>query len=67
MKTPNMPGFTAEASLPKTAEHYRLHGTPAPDATDGRIVPQLSFAGGSASMTVSVVIFVSENGRCEAR
>ena len=41
MKTPNLPGFTAEASLPNTAERYRLLGAPDPDASDGKVVPQM--------------------------
>jgi hypothetical protein len=41
MKTPSMPGFTAEASLSNTVGRYRLLGTPDPYASHGKIVPQV--------------------------
>jgi hypothetical protein len=40
MKTSNMPGFAAEASLSNPAERYRSLGTPDPYANDGKMVPQ---------------------------
>jgi hypothetical protein len=36
-----MPGFTAEASLPKSLEPYRMLGTLNPSATQGEVVPQI--------------------------
>jgi hypothetical protein len=43
MKTVNMPGFTAEASLPTTDERYQMLGTLDPDASHGRVVPQFCY------------------------
>ena len=40
MKTPNIPRFTAEASLSNTAEHYQLFGVLTHYASRGRIAPQ---------------------------
>jgi len=37
----NMPRFTAEASLPKTREPYRMLRTLNPSASHGEVVPQL--------------------------
>ena len=36
----SMPGFTAEASLPTTAECYRISGTLDLNASHGKVVPQ---------------------------
>lgn len=36
----NMPGFTAEASLPKTGERYRILGTLNPSPSHETVVPQ---------------------------
>jgi hypothetical protein len=35
-----MPEFTAEASLPKTGEPYRILGTMNPSTRGGEVVPQ---------------------------
>jgi hypothetical protein len=40
-----LPGFTAEASLSRTAERYRLRGTSNPGATRERVVPQACACG----------------------
>jgi hypothetical protein len=39
MDTVKLPGFTAEASLPTTAERYRMVGTRDPNASQGTVVP----------------------------
>ena len=36
----NMPGFTAEASLPAAAERYRMPGILDSNASHGKVVPQ---------------------------